>query len=73
MAVTMKTPWVLQLLNGSFVFAFFCCVNTVMVSVADNYRSNVGFFRRLTEMPAGSVTSVCACVSMCVSSCLCRP
>lgn len=25
MAVTMKTLWVLLLLNGSFVFAFFCC------------------------------------------------
>lgn len=37
MAVTMKTPWVLLLLNGFFVFAFFCCVNTVMVSLADNY------------------------------------
>ncbi len=37
MAITMKTPWVLLLLNGVFVFAFFCCVNTVMVSLADNY------------------------------------
>lgn len=37
MAVTVKTPWVLLLLNGPFVFAFFCCVNTVMGSLADNY------------------------------------
>lgn len=37
MAVTMETPWVLLLLKGPFVFAFLCCVNTVMVSLADNY------------------------------------
>lgn len=37
MAVTMKTPWLLVLLNGPFVFAFFCCVNAAMVSLADNY------------------------------------
>lgn len=43
-------------------FAFFCCVNTVMVSLADNYWSNVGLFCRLTQTPAGPVTSVCVCV-----------
>lgn len=37
MAVTMQTPWVFPPLNGSFVFAFFCCVNTAMVSLVDNY------------------------------------
>lgn len=35
-AVTVKAPWVLLLLNGSFVFAFLCCVNTANVSLADN-------------------------------------
>lgn len=68
MAVTMKTPWLFLLLNGSFVFAFFCCVNTVMVSLADNYGSNVVVFFsscRLTQTPAGPVTSVCVCPCVC--------